>query len=272
MDQIKRKNVLIIPLGSRLDLDFVKFSKKLNKTQSIFRFSQASQIESIGPPDITDEHGYKYSFDNFKKLCEKRFSEDIGYYIAITRAPLEGDLFCEAIHNKNLIIITLHEASLSYEKANRSVYDYLALNIVARILDIIFVKHGGDPDELWHEEIRGCIFDHCDVKEDIIQGLKQAYIDKGCKGKLFEHNVPNEYITAFEKILNGLKKIYIYETIQIWIKKPVISFLLGGFLIGISVNLISEFYIKLIPIMIVVLGITLAFSILIFHIRLNYKR
>jgi hypothetical protein len=73
-----------------------------------------------------------------------------------------------------------------------------------------------------------------------VVGLQACLIDPICKGKLVEANVPESLVNQAERVLNRIRTPTFLKSLEKGLQKPLFSFLLGGLLFGLVINVLSS--------------------------------
>lgn len=163
------------------------------------------------------------------------------------------------------MIITIFEADSLIENAERTIEEYVVCQILTSILTSNYFKRSGiEPSErLLHDDCRGCLFDFCGNKSEVVRGLQKLDIDTQCRGILIEGNVPEENIDAVLSVLKYIKRPSLNKTMYSIKINPYLT-MIFGIGVGIMVNIISKIlldkksnYIAITLILLCTLGIIL---------------
>ena len=96
-----------------------------------------------------------------------------------------------------------------------------------------------DVGVVFHDETRGCLFDMCGLKEDIIVSHANPQICPECESAMRRTLLPIDYIEQLKKEIKQIKKPLYYRLFD-WIKMhPVLSILITSIL-AIILNIISS--------------------------------
>ena len=225
----------IFMLGYIWEVNLNDVAKLLASSRTI-KTSVEDAIRNIGEPEI---HGVGYSYDRLFGLYPTSRNETIR--VGITTAPIQDNFFANN-NGRDAILVTLFQADEFCEKSGRTKEEYLAHTILCQLLWIQYKSRNPSADysDLFHEDTRGCIFDFCYNKTDIAIGLRVCQIDPICKGKLVEGNIPETLVNDAERILKRMRTPTFMKSIQVSIQNPIFSFLLGGLILGLAVNVFSS--------------------------------
>ena len=226
-------NVTIVILGyadSLFDIDLLK------KHQSSFFKIYNICIKRILPdPQIHDGRlDIIYSTDDIAKLL-KDVTGDV--VVGIIDYPFNRGFFSYGFgHNK--YCLSIKNPRFILEKANIRIENFILKSIYKYIL---FVKSNNLKS---HRDTRRCIFDLNGDLRDIVFNTEKAIICNECKAKLEKLNLPQDYITLFEKELLRIDKDTMKKA-ELWLQSHVyIAMLLSGIaslLISILANILYQY-------------------------------
>lgn len=251
----------LVAIGSALPkaLDLHKVARKLTKAQDTFEFWYVEWIEYIGNPDLKPN---LYEADRL--LCHLRTETSVRYLLGVTAAGIIQHFHAVELNDREKpakVILSLSGSLDTCSRARRNEEECLIIGIVASILYASYLQalmqHGGkdkeqiekmlsDPgtysDDLYHQEVRGCLFD---VPEGGYAGhaaLAKCRICTSCASKLREVSVGTSILATADEILRGIRKPTISKTINSIFSDPVLSFLFGGLFGSFLVNLLSSMF------------------------------
>ena len=153
---------------------------------------------------------------------------------------IEGNYFGKRILDNNVYIISFYEVDkiLKAEQINLTNF---AITVIYRYITRYIIT----GKMLVHDETKGCIFDMCGDKNDVIYFSQKPILCDECLSKLKQYKVSDEYIKVLKKELSKIRKSK-YYVISDFIKyHPYISLsigVLGSLLINIISNLIYDFF------------------------------
>ena len=208
-------------LGYVWDVDLKTVARLLSGSSKVISTNVKDPIRNIGEPDL---YGMGYSFSRLFRLFP---TADKGTFrVGITAAPIEDNFFTK-YQMTNSILVTLFQADEFCEKSGRTKEEYLAYMILCQLLWAQYKtrKPSADYNDLFHEATRGCLFDFCHNKPDIVIGLRVCQIDPMCKGKLVEANVPESLVGEAERILSCIRTPSFPKTFQMGLQNSLFSFI-----------------------------------------------
>lgn len=223
-------------LGYVWNVDLKTVARLLSGSPEVIRANVRDPIRNIGDPDL---HGMGYSFSKLFSLFSLANEET--FRIGITAAPIEDNFFTK-YQEPNSILVTLFQTEEFCEESGRTKEEYLAHTILSQLLWAHYKarRPSAKYKDLFHKATRGCLFDSCYNKADIVIGLYACQIDPMCQGKLVEANVPESLVTGVERILNRIKTPSFLKAFQTGLQNPLFSFALGGLVFGLIINVLSS--------------------------------
>lgn len=205
---------------------------------SLFVVAKEAEINHL--PD-TDTGTWGYSDELLESLVKD--DSDVHFNLAIINAPLEDDYYLRRVNNASAVI-SLYETSEIVQRNKFKSEDFVLLNIYTLLVAYQLEIDQHSSHELFHDDIRNCIFDFTGLKEDLIHSLLKPSLCDNCKSKINRTQTTNEFVPTIERELKKIKKD-LYFRIEDWIKENPILSLLIAFGSGLLVNLISSIIFKL---------------------------
>jgi len=229
--------VVVFPLGYLWDFDLDKIISSLNKVSKSFEISIGSPVRNIGNADL---YGFGYSFERLFSLFPKQNADTI--QIGITTVPIENNYYGYYEEGTKKMVGTLFEMDEVCERAFTTREGYVSQAILTAILWNQYSENrpNSDNTDLFHDDVRGCLFDFCGNKLDLATGLRAKRIDPICRGKLIEANVSENIVDEVEEVLNKMRTPSFLQSIEEGMKSPFFSFLLGGLVLGLLINVTSS--------------------------------
>ena len=219
MGKIKIK---IIKLGEIKHQEEWKYIEKLKKTKnSLFEIVDIKEAKL--PSADLDTWGY--SDKVLREKVKKCSTADV--VIGFIDAPIEDNYFSRSLF-ENVGVVTFYEADKIFKNAHVSLKNYILHEIYNSIvlfyMDSLSVE---EAENFFHKDTRGCLFDMCGIKEDIIIGTTKPKICYECEAKIRKHIIPKDFLENIKKELKRLKKP-LYYRITDWIKgHPILSMVLA---------------------------------------------
>lgn len=252
-------------LGYLGDIDLKWVLSTINKKATGFVIEEGDGIFRIGKPDLTP---YEYSFQRLYDLMPTMKNETI--QIGVITSPIERNYFSKT-NEHDKIVITTFQAEQYSTPAQRTVEEYIVHNILSAFLFVLFRRtEFGATNALFHEEKRGDLFDQCNNKLDLIDGLKAFMLDTVSKAQLLSANIPEKVISQTESILRNIRTPSFMDSLRIGLHRPLFSFWFGGVFVGLIINLVSSFLLGDFDTKTDVYVVILLIVILVLMIALNY--
>lgn len=223
--------IYLFELGYAYGVNLRKAAKLINISPDIIRATIGDAIRNIGEPDL-----YGVAYSNSKAFGLFPELGDGTIRVGIIAMPIEGNFYYR--RRGDAVIITLSQIDEVCERSGRSKEEYIALTVLTAVLSMLYKAQKSAT--LFHNDTRGCIFDHCIHKPDKVQKLRLGLICPICKGKLVEANIPENILDTVERGLAQIRKPTFFRTFQTSMQKPFFSFVLGGLFLGLIINTISS--------------------------------
>jgi hypothetical protein len=155
----------------------------------------------------------------------------------VVLAPLEDNFYTRS-RFPDAMILSLFQTEEICKRSGRRAEEYIVISLLMHLLWLQFKFRNSEAhyDNLFHREVRGCLFDWTMHKPDKVHKLKTGCIELKCKSRLIEANVPESVILSAEKILNRVKKTSFRDSFIEGLRNPFFSFLFGGVVIGLFIN------------------------------------
>lgn len=256
---MNRVKIDIIRLGESKYTDEWNFLKKLKKKRksNLFEILNINQIslpqsDFVGKNDtcenVTCENDtcdfWGYTDSSLLNLI--RVSEEADYTLCFIDYPLEDDYFTRRL-SANIAVATFYETNKIFSEWNVDLKNFILLQIY---LVVTFSKLSSDNAmesllEYFHDETRGCLFDMCGIKEDIIVSATNPKLCFECETKFRKIQLDVRFLDTLKKELRRIKKS-LYFRITDWIKKHPIFSLIIATTFTVLLNLISSFIFDLI--------------------------
>ena len=187
------------------------------------------------------------SSEHIASLCENHEdTADLTFYVM--DAPIAGNWFSRII-DKNRIVITFYQAKEMLKEAHVPLENYLFKNIY--YYSLLYLKKGRNAltikDEilLTHSARRGCVFDMCGIKSDLIESCLQPKICHSCQGKLNEgsHAIGDDMLDSICKELKRLNRGWYCGLIHCLEERPIFYIVVSA-IVSAIVSLLFNLLIK----------------------------
>lgn len=207
----------------------------LNTGRHWFNFEVATSL-NLGNPDL---ESYGYSDLVFKEILRPHQSH-YDRFVVLTSVPIEDNFFTRDI-DRRIVLCTTHQADQFIGLAGRSTEEYFALSICPELLSTEFQENSGRYwTELFHQDLRGCLFDFQGVKSQITAYLTKVSMCDQCRARLSDANVDQRAIRYAETLLSKIRRPSFQKAMKLSVLSPFIGFFYGGVVIGFLVNILSS--------------------------------
>jgi hypothetical protein len=160
--------------------------------------------------------------------------------LGLINAPLEDNFYLRRLP-RNVAVLSLHEMAEIVQYDNFSVDTFIVR--IGYELAVLFKAEGRIPatgEATWtHDDIRGCLFDMCSSKGDIVFSLHRPCLCDTCRTRVLQKHVDVELLPLLDKELRRIHKTLFYRLTD-WIKVHPILALALTTLLAFAVNLASS--------------------------------
>lgn len=249
------KEVHLVILGANFpeDVSIKHVATRLNRMQSALKFHDSDLVLGIGEPNQKDGSYSPDTLFNHLKSSEHR------YTIGITNLKMEKSPFFIRLNGSSPPNIIVSLKNLPVARTKKAQEERMLSGLAAGILyssyveslqirgvdkkvvDEILARPGDHALDLFHKEPRGCVFDFRDT-ESMVDGAPASYrLCTPCIGKVQQASVPNSILQAGLRIFKVVRTPTLQKSFFSIFDDPVLSFFFGGLLIGLLINIITEF-------------------------------
>ncbi|MCL2753223.1 MAG: hypothetical protein FWE44_03645 [Defluviitaleaceae bacterium] len=229
---MERVKFAIIQLGESKHKDEWNFLNKLKLKSD----SKLFEITSISRVALPQSDFWGYADETLLSLV--RHHEDADYTMCFIDYPLDGNFFVRRLSDK-IAVATFFDTSNIFSEANVDLCNYVLL-ILYKAVALSKIDTSSETIRgQFHDETRGCLFDMCGLKEDIIVSATNPKICFDCEARLRKTLLDAEFLGVLDKELKRIRKS-LYFRITDWIKKHPILSLLIAISSTILLNLIAS--------------------------------
>lgn len=224
---MKKIKIKLVRLGKQKHEDVFKKLKKYKS--SIF------EVEIYRKDLPKCDYNWGYSFKILKELLNAENNSDYDMCIGFIDTIIENNYFGKRLDEYNTYIISFYEVDEILKKENINIFNYILVTMY-RYITRYKLRISGE--QLVHDETRGCIFDMCGDKINVIYSCKEPIICNECRSKIDKYGCDEEYMKNLEKELKKIKKTVYYRISDFIKKKPILSLIIG-ILSSIGLNIFS---------------------------------
>lgn len=228
-------NIRIVTIGKSIsDLDIIKIRKWESRL-----FVILDEIRNYTLNTDSDAHLWAYSDKNLQKSLptpeqtlndsDSKKKSDITIYVLDVQ--LENNYFSRILDN-NRILISYFEIKEILRSENIPLENFLisllysySLLFLAKREQFLSMK---DEENIAHDAFRGCLFDMCGIKSEIIHSCVSPIICDMCKTYLKRNKVSENCINIANKELKRIKKDCYYRIISFMKKYPIWALFISG--------------------------------------------
>ena len=225
--------ISLVTLGSlKQPVDVRSLSRWRSKILSIAHGDSVAHLQDSEGDDWT------YTDQQLEKLLTPTAGADIT--LGLINAPLEDNFYLRRLP-RNVAVLSLHEMAEIVQYDNFSVDTFIMR--VAYELAVLFKAEGRIPatgEFSWtHDDIRGCLFDMCSSKGDIVFSLHRPCLCEACRTRVLQKRVDVKLLPYLDKELRTIHKTLFFRLTD-WIKVHPILTLALTTLLALAVNLVSS--------------------------------
>lgn len=225
MEKIK---IQIVKLGKQKHDDIFNKLKKYKSNMFVVEIFERSLPQC--------DNNWGYTFNTLGNILEKAFdSNRFDMCIGFIDTEIEKNYFGKRLKEDNIFVASFYEVDEMLKKENIDIFNFMKI-IIYRYLTRYIVK----GKIIVHDETRGCIFDMCGYKQNIIYSCQKPCICDECKTKIMCETVPNDFMTLLSKETGKIKKTLYYRVSNFIKMHPYISIFIGT-IVTIILNIISNF-------------------------------
>lgn len=231
---MKKVKIKIIKLGKQKHEElFYRLEKYQSELFSVDIFEKSR-------PNCDYEWGY--TFKTLERLLTEGYdSSTYDMCIGFTDTIIEQNYYGKRLKGNNIYIISFYQVADLLKEENIDVFNFMLATIYRYV-----TRYNLNGKYLTHDETKGCLFDMCGDKTDIIYLTTAPFICEECMVKLKTCGVHMKYIQILEKEIKHIHKAHYYKIVDFIRAYPYLS--LGiGIITTIIINIVSNFmfeYIK----------------------------
>lgn len=227
---MKKVKIQIIKIG--IQHHDVLFKKLENYTSKLFQVS----IKQVSRPNC--DFGWGFNFNSLTYILQNAFDKDVyDLCIGFIDTEIENNYFSKRLSEKNNIyVVSFFEIDKILSSNNIDLFNFMLLTIYRCLTRFKFNRK---PNS--HHETKGCLFDMCGMKEDIIYSCVNPILCNECKSSL---NEQKQFLDILISELPKIKKSIYYKIKDFIELHPWPSLFIGSFftvILNIISSLIYEF-------------------------------
>jgi Ca-activated chloride channel family protein len=138
------------------------------------------------------------TFDQEKAILEA-FDPNETLAIAFLENAHFDNFFSHWHPDRRVALISMHDWSAMSTVPAAAMAAYEMVVHALRVLSPAY-----DPQEFWHVETRGCLFDFCRQKQELEIKLQAGHVCEACESKLASANIPVACVHRLVSVVQGL--------------------------------------------------------------------
>ena len=236
---MKKLKIEIIKLGESKYNPIIKKMQKISRKSKLF---EITEIKKVNLPD-SDDFSWGYSDKQLLSLIQKSNTKaDIR--LGIIDYPIEDNFFGRHLSD-TVGVMTFYQTDKIFKEANLDLLNFVLSTIYQAI--ILFscnssILQGESP---YHNEARGCLFDMCGIKEDIVIKASKPSLCHDCEAMMRKKLLNENFISQLKREFKFIKKPLFYRIFD-WVKAHPVLSLVITVLSTIIINLVSNAFFELI--------------------------
>lgn len=262
--QMRKTQIALVDMGEKLPIRLRKLARKLSSKLKQFEFSVESITSSkIGDPTIQSEwHDVEVLFN---KLREHPRTATYDILLGLTHYkitekdpppdPSRKDYFSLSDHEK-VGLISLNESVSQYRPPAKNLYQYAAFLLVCELLNVLARQ------DMMHTAANFCLFDECEDRAALRQGMKKGEICTKCKSRLADASIPQDVIKQVTRVLRWCKHNSLRHVLASTARNPLTTLALGTIMGWAAKSYISQgqFLFLLVPALIIISLVSVYYS------------
>ena len=179
--------------------------------------------------------GWGYTFKTLKELLSNDFDDKkYDMCIGFIDTQIELNYFGKRLSGNNIYVVSFYQVDEILQKDNNDIFNFLLANVYRYV-----TRYKLNGEYLTHDETRGCLFDMCGNKEDILYSCNNPIICENCLVKMREKGIQSEYISSLRNEIKKIHKPNYYRITDFIKKHPYLSLALVA-MSTITLNIASS--------------------------------
>lgn len=210
------------------------FKRLENYNSNIFQVS----FKQVPRPDC--DLGWGFRFKTLNSILNNSFDKETNdLCIGFIDTQIERNYFSKRLSNYDIYVVSFFEIDKFLECNNIDIFNFLLLTIYRSTSRF---KAKGLP--VAHDETKGCLFNMCGMKEDIIYSSSTPIICKECHSLLLQH-CDSQFLNDIILELSKVRKSIYYRIKDFIELHPWLSLTIG-IVLSITLNILSNFIFEII--------------------------
>lgn len=224
---MNKTKIKIVKLGvQRHDYLFKKIKKYNSKLFDVDIFEKSLPA---------CDYNWGYSFSALTSLLCKDFDNTkYDMCIGFIDTEIERNYFGKRLKGYNIYVISFYQVDEILSSCNIDIFSYMLATIYRYM-----TRYKLKGEYLTHDETKGCLFDMCGNKYDVIYSCNKPIICNNCATKILECGIESDYLTTLQKEIRKIKKNSYYTVIEFIKKHPCLSLTIGA-ISTVILNMLSS--------------------------------
>ncbi len=187
------------------------------------------------------DYEWGYSFKSLEKMLSEGFDkQNYDMCIGFVDTIIENNYFGKRLKDDYIYVVSFYQVSELLKEQNIDIFNFMLATIYRYV-----TRYKIRGEYLTHDETKGCIFDMCGDKGDIVFSCNHPIICEDCMVKMRSKGIESDYIKLLQKEIKRIHKSNYHIITEFIQKHPYLSLAIGVLTTTI-INVISCFIYDLI--------------------------
>jgi len=211
------------------------------RPSKIMQISHRASIPLLGDAEGGD---WSYTDEQLRRVVQHR--ADAGdVTLGLINAPLEDNYYLRRL-DEHTVVLSLFEMAEIVRRENYTVEAFVVR--IAYSLTAMFAATGhvdwASQNERWtHDDIRGCLFDMCSNKSDIVFSMHKPVLCSACRTQAERHQLDPQFLPRLDGELRKLRKTTYYRIGDLVKAYPIAALVItagSGLALNILASIVFE--------------------------------
>jgi len=136
--------------------------------------------------------------------------------------PIENNYFGRNLLDEKVFVVSFYQVAEILQSQNIDIFNFMLSTIYRYLTRNIVGKR------IAHDETRGCVFDMCGNKNDIIYSCQKLMLCNECENIIKSSEVPENFIKLLKNEIKYIRKQRYYQIIDFIKRHPLFSIFIGA--------------------------------------------
>jgi hypothetical protein len=213
----------------------IDFQHIENWDSEVLSLKYADKIEAL--PD-SDGEDWEYTDQQLSGLIAHDPQYDLT--LAIINAKLEDNYYMRRLSD-NIVVLSLYETSEILQYEHIAIEAFVIRNLYEIVCGYLMCSRTlpSSVYKLPHDETRGCLFDLCANKADIVYSTSRPILCEQCQAALMRAQLDKNFIGKLQVELKKIKRKLFYRMKDFVEKHPVVAICIAA-LSSLLLNVVAN--------------------------------